>query len=106
MSATIDDASVHGLWVHSHEEDTDSEMVFRPAGFAFPPSRGRSSLDLKPDGSAVEQEIGPDDRRTSGASSWKLQGRELVLSGGASGAVPNRSLQVVSAGGGRLVLKK
>jgi len=41
---------VRRCWVHSHEEDSDEEMVFRPAAYEFPPSRGRRSFELKPDG--------------------------------------------------------
>jgi len=42
--SVIKRAQVAGRWVHSHEEDTDDEMVFRAAdsGYAFPPSRGRA----------------------------------------------------------------
>ena len=41
-------------WVHSHEEDTETEMVFRPASHPFPRSRGRRSFELRPDGTFVE----------------------------------------------------
>ena len=38
-------------WVHSKEEDTETEMVYRPSTYSFPPVRGgRVSLDIKPDG--------------------------------------------------------
>jgi hypothetical protein len=45
----IERAQVEGRWVHSHEEDTDDETVFRAAdsGYAFPPSRGREALELR-----------------------------------------------------------
>ena len=42
----IDPEQVAGRWVHSHEEDSGDELVFRPAGYAFPPSRGREALTL------------------------------------------------------------
>src|ERR1041384_5695638 len=53
---SVDVAPQH--WVHSHEEDTDTEMVLRPAGYKFPPSRGRSSFELKPDGRTDELYVG------------------------------------------------
>jgi hypothetical protein len=63
-------------WVHSHEEDTDDEMVFRDAssGYTFPPARGRTAFELRPDGSYVETAPGPDDRPAEGpGGSWTLE---------------------------------
>ncbi len=39
-----------GRWVHSHEEDTDDEMVFRAAdsGYRFPPARARCRRSCRP----------------------------------------------------------
>jgi hypothetical protein len=64
----LDPAVVQKPWVHAHEEDTDSELIYRPASYSFPPSRGRSALDLRPDGTYVESSPGPTDRpeQTSG----------------------------------------
>ncbi len=59
-------------WIHSHEEDTETEMVFRPATFPFPRSRGRISFELRPDGTLVEQGMGPTDRRTEATGRWAL----------------------------------
>ena len=59
-------------WTHSHEEDTATEMVFRPATFPFPRSRGRTSFELRPDGALIEQGIGPTDRRTQATGRWRL----------------------------------
>ncbi len=41
-------------WVHSHEEDTATQTVFRPATYDFPLSRGRRSFELRPDGTVLE----------------------------------------------------
>lgn len=38
-----DDIAQH--WVHSHEEDTAAEMVFRPASFELPPRVGERALN-------------------------------------------------------------
>jgi hypothetical protein len=59
-------------WVHSHEEDTDDTMVFRPDSHVFPPSRGRRSFELRPDGTMTNYSIGPDDRPGSRSGSWDL----------------------------------
>jgi len=100
----IDRAALQREWVHSHEEDTDGEQVFRPASYAFPPSRGRSGLDLRADGSYGESAPGPTDRpEEAGGGTWELDGDELKLR---SGEGPTRTLHVVSAAPDRLVVKK
>jgi len=94
-------------WVHSHEEDNDKEMVFRPASYNFPPSRGRSSFDLKPDGSLIEGGPGPTDRSEQKAGSWHLDAKDnLVLSSGSGRDESSRVLKVHSASRNRLVVKK
>lgn len=70
---------LHGRWVHSHEEDSADEMVFRPAGHSFPPSRGRTAFELRPDGTYLESSPGPVDRPEHSSGSWSLHGGRLVL---------------------------
>jgi len=93
-------------WVHSHEEDTDTEMVLRPLSYKFPPSRGRASFELKPDGCLVEHGIGPTDRREQSEGRWKLEGGNSLAFYKESKPKPYRVLRVVSAGKDRLVIKK
>jgi hypothetical protein len=71
-----------GRWVHSHEEDTDDELVFRAAnsGYAFPPSRGRESLELRSDGSYGGTVPGPADKPEPTEGEWTLEdGNRLRL---------------------------
>jgi hypothetical protein len=98
---------LHEHWVHSHEEDTGDTMVFRPFDYDFPLSRGRSSLELKPDGSLVEHGgVAPDDRSLSASGRWELKdGDRLALYSGSS-SQPSRVLQIESADKDRLVIKK
>ena len=60
-------------WVHSHEEDTATEMVFRPSTYKLPPSRGRFSFELKADGGITEYGIGATDRSTISEGTWNLE---------------------------------
>lgn len=96
--------AVVGHWVHSHEEDTDDEMVYRPASYPFPPARGRTSFELRPDGSYVERSPGPVDVPVESKGSWTLEGRRLFL--GAEGDRPGQGWEVTAAEPDRLALKK
>ena len=91
-----------GRWVHSHEEDTDDEMVFRAAdsGYAFPPSRGREAIELRPDGTYAGTVPGPVDKPVPGdAGEWTLEdGKRLRLG--------DRVLEVTSVEGGVLKVRR
>ena len=67
-------------WVHSHEEDRPGETVYRRTGYPFPPSRGRSSFELNPDGTLAGTKPGPTDRTTVHSGSWTLDDNVLKLS--------------------------
>jgi len=106
MSKKVNADLLHQHWVHSHEEDTDTEMVFRPAGFNFPPSRGRTSFDLKPDGGLVEGGMAPDDRRSEAQGSWKLEDDDTLAFYTGSQSAPSRVARIASVGKDRLVIRK
>jgi tRNA(Phe) wybutosine-synthesizing methylase Tyw3 len=76
--SVLDPTSLVGSWSHSHEEDDEGAQVFRPADYDFPPSRGRETFTLHPDGTAVTGMPGPDDRGilTDGCT-WQLQANIL-----------------------------
>ena len=106
MSDKIEKGALPQRWVHSHEEDSDTEMVYRPASYKFPPSRGRSSFELRPDGTVLESSPGPSDRSEHSQGTWRLDaGKNLVIDQG-SGGQGSRVLKLVSAGRDRLVVKK
>jgi len=106
MSNDIAPQLLQKRWLHSHEEDTADEMVFRPASYDFPPARGRSGFELRPDHSLVEIGIGPTDRVEEHPGKWELaSGNQLLCSSG-SPSTPNRAMQIVSVDEDRLVVKK
>jgi hypothetical protein len=92
-------------WVHSHEEDTQEEMVFRPSSYNFPRSRGRKSFTLNADGSLLEIGIAPTDARQQSTGTWKLDGDELAFYTKSANA-PSRVLKIASVDEHRLVVKK
>lgn len=96
-----------GRWLHAYEEDTEDELVFRPAAARFPPSRGRRGLELSPDGSYAELRPGPDDRTQRSPGRWALEaGDRLVLESGSGLDDARKVLQIVSADGEAIIVRK
>jgi hypothetical protein len=92
--------------VHSHEEDTETEMVFRPAGFDFPPSRGRRAFELRAGGGLVEEGPGPADRRAQAHGTWRLTEDGALAFVRPDEATPHRVLKLVSVSPDRLVVRR
>lgn len=106
MPSQINREALYQHWVHSHEEDTATELVFRPATYHFPRSRGRRSFELKPDGSLLEGGMAPDDRRQETPGRWELQDDDTLALYTQSAAEPSRVRRIVAVDQDRLVLKK
>ncbi len=94
--------SLIGRWVHSHEEDTGSEMVFRPGHYHFPPSRGRQEYIFNPAGELIATGPGPTDRPQTETGTWAAEGNTLVLH------LPSgeRHLRIASSEPERLVITR
>jgi hypothetical protein len=97
--AAIDRTRLEGRWVHSHEEDTAEELVFRPASYAFPRSRGRQSFELRADGSYAGSAPGPADKPEPSEGSWSLEGGNRL-------ALPDRTLEITAAEAGVLKVRR
>lgn len=97
---------LHQHWVHSHEEDTETEEVFRPADYAFPPSRGRTEFQLKPDGTLVQMGAGPDDRPQAQTGRWELTADDSLVLHPESSSEASQSMPISSVEKDRLVVKK
>lgn len=95
--------ALYGRWVHSHEEDGAGEMVFRPETHPFPPSRGRASFDLRPNGTYLESSPGPNDRPDESNGSWSLEDGRLILV--SEGDRPGHAWEVAGVDDDRLALK-
>jgi len=102
-SKKIDVSLLAQEWVHSHEEDTATTRVYRPARFPFPPSRGRRGFHLQPGGTLTARKPGPTDRTVVAAGRWKLRDERLELSPQGEDA---QILHVESLEPDRLVVKK
>lgn len=106
MPKNISQEILHQHWVHSHEEDTDTEIVFRPAGFNFPRSRGRIGFELKHDGGLVETGIAPADGPQQTQGTWKLEGDDSLVFYTSAEPKPRRVMKIASVDKSRLVVKK
>ena len=62
-----------GEWLHSNEEDTESETVYRLADFDFPPTRGRSGFELQPDKTLKRIEIASRDGSQVVDGTWSIE---------------------------------
>lgn len=96
--------ALHGHWVHSHEEDSEDEMVFRPATRSFPRARGRAAFELRSDGTYLETSPGPDDRPEQSSGSWSVNDDRLVLT--SDGDRPGEAWDIVAVEGDRLTLRR
>jgi hypothetical protein len=97
---------LNNRWIHSHEEDTPSEMVFRPASFNFPRSRGRGGFELRQDQSMLEIQPGAADQSEETKGRWELQLGKNLLFFKPGEEKPARALKIVSADNDRLVVAK
>jgi hypothetical protein len=90
----IDPDEMEGRWIHSHEEATDDEMVFRSAssGHAFPRARGREAFELRPDGFYTGTAPGPADKPEPNQGRWNFQGGDRL-------ALGDRVLEITVADG-------
>ena len=105
MNAKINKENLHGEWVHSTEEDTPNETVFRPADYDFPLTRRpRESFDLKPDGKLVKGIATPSDSITEAQGNWELAGNNKIAFNTES--EPKQTLEIASIDKDKLVIKK
>jgi hypothetical protein len=99
-------AEIFGLWLHSQEEDTQTTTVYRPRGYLFPPSRGRSAVEFRPDGTYIEYSSGPDDRGQAIVGSWQDLGScRVQITVPRSGGSPSVR-RILSYAHGVLVIEK
>ena len=106
MSEGLSEDVLQQRWVESREEASEHEMVFRPSDYNFPPARGRSSFELKPDGTLVTGGSGPTDRRVECQGRWELRDDSTLAFYMGSESEPSRVLRIVHADKDQLRLAK
>lgn len=91
----MNQATIQGSWTHSFEEDYGDVLVYRLThSFAFPPARGRETLEFGEGGKMTEWRPGPDDRPRDTAGSWTALDMNRFRLGGTADA-SNRVIEVV-----------
>jgi hypothetical protein len=83
-------------WVHSREEDTEEIMVFRPATFEFPRSRGRNGFEIKEDGVFVLYTIGATDGPRAIRGTWKLNDPDILVAAFDDDRIKSYSIKLIS----------
>jgi hypothetical protein len=104
--STIHRDTLAQSWVHSHEEDTANQAIYRLESFAFPPSRGRRGFELKPDGTMIEFGPGPADRTASRSGRWEVGDDGQLIFYPADSNTPSRVTRIISLSEDKLVLEK
>lgn len=102
----ISEQMLFGRWVHSHEEDSETEMVYRPSTFDFPPARGRQSFELNTDFSYIEIGIGPTDRPQEFYSRWELDNKGVLKIYDTKHSKLIKVMSVISVEANRLLIEK
>ncbi len=95
-----------GHWIHSHEEDTQGVMVFRPASYNFPPSRGRVGYEFRVGGKLVYYGIAATDGTDPLSGTWAIEGPNLVRIQVDNNRIKPFQLQVISCDDKMLKLKQ
>ena len=97
-------ACLLGHWVHSHEEDTAETRVYRPAGYPFPPSRGRTGFALGVDGEATIYGIAPADGPLVSPGRWTFLPPDTLRSTSRAAMERVCPSTIVSCGSDKLVV--
>lgn len=105
LKRAISQSDLHGNWVHAYEEDTQTEMVFRPSSHPLPRSRGRTAFDLHEDKTCIFLGIARDDRHEPYSGSWDFDDQTATLSLHFPDGT-HQVLSVESAKKDKLVVKK
>lgn len=77
-SKKMPSADIYQHWKHAHEQDETGARIFRPATFAFPPSRGREAFEIQKDGTFIRYAIGANDVPVKMMGKWKMKKRNLM----------------------------
>lgn len=93
-------------WIHSHEEDTPNARTYRPAGYDFPPARGRVGFDFQAGGKLIYYGIAPVDGSEQLPGRWRIDEPNRVRIDVDHERIRPFVLDVISCDGDRLVVRR
>ena len=98
VSETLLSGCLIGSWMHAWEEDTAEVIVYRPADYAFGPSRGRDGYEFQSGGILVYHGFGPADEPLTSVGEWGWHsGDEIhLVVNDPQGAYIDETLRIVS----------
>lgn len=98
------DECIYKVWIHSYEEDDDTQLVYRSSSFDFPLSRGRDTFEIKRSGEIIAYSIGALDTYQKKISQFEIKdGNKLYVY--PNKAKPNIMI-ILSCENDRLVIQK
>lgn len=108
VSETLLSGCLIGSWLHSWEEDTPEVIVFRPADYAFGPSRGRDGYEFRTGGILMYHGFGPADEPLTSTGEWGWRsGDEIhLVVNDPQGAYIDESLRIVSCEADALLVER
>ncbi len=71
--------AIVGAWVHSFEEDTSEESVYRPKGFSFSRARGRREFHLQSNGKVFDNSTGKGDLPEPVSGDWDVENAQVSI---------------------------
>jgi hypothetical protein len=93
-------------WTHSYEEDKNEMTTYRPASFAFPPSRGREGFEIKEDGTYIRHAIGRADAPEKMMGTWEMKGKNTLIISMTETKIPPFEVKILSVEQNMLTIQK
>jgi hypothetical protein len=101
----IEKRALQKEWLHSREEDTGAQIVFRPPDYDFPLTRRpREILELRSDGTLIKGTPSASDSVEEKGGKWKIEGSDKLIF--YSEGEPIETWKIASVDSDRLVLEK
>jgi hypothetical protein len=92
-------------WMHSYEEDSGSEVVYRSSPFRFPRSRGRTGFEIRADGTVTISGIAATDGPATTEGKWRIEGGNTLIFTNRR-AEPIQVFHILSLDSDRLIIRK
>ena len=103
----IEKRALQKQWLHSREEDTGAQIVFRPSDYDFPLTRRpREIFELKSDGTLIKGTPSPSDSVEEKEGTWKIEGNNKLVFYSSPEGEPTETWKIASVDSDRLVLEK